>query len=193
MAARVLTTYGLGTEIEGKGDPWTALVELDVPHFESKEMRVRREEIQAWGSYALVRVVSIAGREFFSTMQFYASLDLARTAHALPGPANETRFLLDLDTGHFSANQLLKMREGYRTIEPRIDQWTKEGHTITNLDPNILARFDSEIGVPGGAGDGAWGKVLLDLKKLQVLRLAVAVPPPLGIIYRWPQDRPAAA
>ena len=185
---RVITTRGLGRAIESKGNPCTSYVVLDKPSCHRLEHRMPRDEVCEFGTTALIRVLNITGAGLFSNMQFYSSADLARTVFSAPGPPDETRFWIDLETSHVARNRSWSssLFDCVR-FEPRIDGWTTERGGSLNFRNKALESFEDDLRFVYSRAGRISGSVLIDLEQMRLLGLGIIAG--ARLIYRWPEKR----
>ncbi|KKU91780.1 MAG: hypothetical protein UY23_C0001G0386 [Candidatus Jorgensenbacteria bacterium GW2011_GWA1_48_11] len=105
---RVITRFGFGT-VNSLGYPDSRVkVQLDEPFFgQESQILERLGEIFPWGDWAIVRVINSGPNSIISNIQFYPIRGEAWEDLQKPGPSNETKFLLDLETGQTLVNHAL--------------------------------------------------------------------------------------
>lgn len=163
---RVITRFGFGT-VEKLGYPDSRVkVQLDEPFFgQETQVLERLGEIFPWGNWAIVRVVSTDRNGIISNIQFYPLRGDAWEELQKPGPSNETKFLLDFETGQTLVNHELGiLAQEFIVINPWIDRWAMERTELFEEEEEAITAFGERLKkVVSGAGVCA--SLLLDVRE----------------------------
>lgn len=198
---RVVTELGLGTitaadQIEIKKDRELSIikVDLDIPAYEGKVIKLRGEQIFELTDYAIVRIINVNGAGVFSNLQFCKSIAELYVAYKSPKPQGETRFALELNTGKFSLDSTLGIVvERYLWLQPFLDRWVREQseslYCGRGEDPTVKEFDHWKSGCCGTSG-GIFCPSFLDLNHERILRFCIAVQATRGIVFEknYPTD-----
>lgn len=190
---RVVTAIGLGEIDPGEHPGTLPTVHLNAPCTLEQPARVMAEsEVFPFSDFALVRVVNATGVGVISNLQFLASYAELEQAFVSPRPPDETRFALDLERGSFSQTPLGFAVERYLWLQPWLDRWSKEmsGHQYLEREEDPTPQeFDQWQAQCGGTGGGIFCPAFLDIDDRQILRFAIAVTAPRGVVFcrRFPR------
>jgi len=180
---RVITPFGFGRagEINQQGK---VSVQLDEPFLGKNPLMLDSiGQVFLFSDSAIIRVLNISGAGLFSNLQFHLSPPDWQWAFQNSSPPDETKFLLDLDHGVFTANrQLGFLAQDYLALYPWVDRWGPE-RTVTyeHMAEAVNGFADQRENLCGATGIHA--SLLLDIQLKRILWFYLTINPPQGVIY----------
>lgn len=99
MSVKVITRFGVGSVEKFPIEEPVALVSLQTSSLNQptiSTISLSRSEIFALTPWAIVRILNISWKGWFSNIQFHGSLEDAQRCLLSPSPPDETTFFLDL-------------------------------------------------------------------------------------------------
>jgi len=182
MSVKVITHFGIGSVEKFPIEEPVATVSLQKPFLNQETITLSRGEVFALTPWAIVRVLNISGRGWFSNIQFHLNSETAKQCLLLPSPPDETTFFLDLLSEDIAVNRALGiLAHDFLWIKPWLDRWGQEENETFEDRELAISSFQRGKEAIAGA-TGVHTQALLDMRSKKVLWFYIAIAPPEGVI-----------
>ncbi len=182
MSVKVITHFGIGSVEKFPIEEPVATVSLQKPFLSQETVILSREEVFALTPWAVVRVLNVSGKGWFSNIQFHLSSESAQQYLFLPSPPDETTFFLDLQSQEVMVTRELGvLARDFLWIKPWLDRWGQEGSETFKDREFAITLFERSKEAIAGA-TGIHSQALLDMRSKKVLWFYITIAPPEGVI-----------